>query len=153
MANEWLFTAFKLELLPVQLNVPWCAMIYERLFRFGLWSRSSFSPVSSWPVISKSSACCPFGSFWTNCNLPHSEKASRKDFHGPLGQALPLSSCVSLSCPVLSCAHNFQALARHCDTPKHTRLCVWRCAYSFGFGRCWHIYWWITGLQGHRKVL
>lgn len=112
------FTAFKLELLPVQLNVPWCVMIYKRLFRFGLWSRSSFSPVSPWPVISKSSACCPFGSFLTNSNLPYSQKASRKDFHGPLGQALPLSSSVSLSCPVLSCTYNFQAPARHCDHPN-----------------------------------
>ena len=32
------------------------------------------------------------GSLLTNRNLPHSQKASRNDFHGPLGQALPLPS-------------------------------------------------------------
>ena len=31
------------------------------------------------------------------------------DFHGPLGQALPLPSHVSLARPVLSCTHFFQA--------------------------------------------
>ena len=42
-------------------------------------------------------------------NRPHSQKASENDFHGPLGQALPLSSRVSLARPVLSWAHYFQA--------------------------------------------
>ena len=32
------------------------------------------------------------GSLLTNRNLPHSQKTSRNDFHGPLGQALPLPS-------------------------------------------------------------
>jgi len=53
----------------------------------------------------------PDGSLLTNRNFPHSQKASKKDFHVPLGQALPLSSRVSLARPVLSCALHFQASA------------------------------------------
>ena len=41
------------------------------------------------------------GSLLSNRNLPHSQKASRNDFHEPLGQALPLPSHVSLARPVL----------------------------------------------------
>ena len=51
------------------------------------------------------------GSHLTNRNFPHSQKASKNDFHGPLGQALPLSSRVSQALPVLSCALHFQASA------------------------------------------
>ena len=45
-------------------------------------------------------------------NRPHSQKASENDFHGPLGQALPLSSRVSLARPVLSWAITSKRLLR-----------------------------------------
>ena len=41
------------------------------------------------------------GSLLTDRNLPHYQKASRNDFLGPLGQALPLPSHVSLVRPAL----------------------------------------------------
>ena len=50
----------------------------------------------------------PLGSLLTNRNLPHSQKASRNDFHEPLGQAVPLPLRVSLTCPGLSCPHYYQ---------------------------------------------
>ena len=50
-----------------------------------------------------------FGSLLTNKNLPHPQKASRNDFHGLLGQALPLPSRVFLARPALSCFHYFKA--------------------------------------------
>ena len=55
-----------------------------------------------------------------NRNLPHSQKASENDFHGPLGQAFPLSSRVSLARPVLSCAHYFQAPATQASIRSET---------------------------------
>ena len=60
-------------------------------------------------VFSLNANTYPVGSLLTNSNFPDSQKASKNDFHGPLGQALPLSSCVSLARPVLSGALHFQA--------------------------------------------
>ena len=62
-------------------------------------------------VFSPNANTYPLGSHLTIRNLPHSQKASRNDFHGPLGQALPRPSRVSLARRVLSCAHYFQAPA------------------------------------------
>ena len=60
-------------------------------------------------VFSLNANTYPVGSLLTNSNFPDSQKASKNDFHGLLGQALPLSSCVSLARPVLSGALHFQA--------------------------------------------
>ena len=70
----------------------------------------------------------PVGSLLTNRNLPHSQKASENDFHGPLGQALPLFSRVSLARPVLSCAHYFQASATQACIRSETWeiTCKWQ---------------------------
>ena len=53
----------------------------------------------------------PLGNLLTNTNLLHSQKASKNDFHEPLGQVLPLPSRVSLVQPFLSCVCYFQAPA------------------------------------------
>lgn len=53
----------------------------------------------------------PLGSLLTNRNLPHSQKASRNDFHEPLGQTLPLPLRVFLTHPGLSYPHYYQVPA------------------------------------------
>ena len=53
----------------------------------------------------------PLGNLLTNTNFLHSQKASKNDFHEPLGQVLPLPSRVSLVQPFLSCVCYFQAPA------------------------------------------
>ena len=53
----------------------------------------------------------PLGNLLTNTNFLHPQKASKNDFHEPLGQVLPLPSRVSLVQPFLSCVCYFQAPA------------------------------------------
>ena len=47
----------------------------------------------------------PLGNLLTNRNFPHSQKASKNDFHGRLWQALPLPSRVFLMNTPLSFLH------------------------------------------------
>ena len=56
-------------------------------------------------VFSPSATTFSLRSLSTNRKFPHSQKASRNDFRGPLWQAISLPSRVSLARPVLSCAH------------------------------------------------
>ena len=54
-------------------------------------------------VFSSNANTYSLGSLLTSRNFPQSQKASRNDFHGPLGQALSLPSHVFLARPVLFC--------------------------------------------------
>ena len=53
-------------------------------------------------VFSPNGTTYPLGSLWTNRKIPHSQKASRNDFHWLLGQVLPLPLQKSLLLSAMS---------------------------------------------------